>query len=239
MNNNSTISSLKILLKNPEDTNQVFKLVSSLDRKSIKRCYEKLLKSDVGGEIAYNRKELLERLSDESWINGFEEGTVGWHYNKFIKEEQLSCKELMTIYETNFSEISKLHPHNWLARHLTNIHDIWHVLTGYGANSMGETALLAFTFAQTGSRGALAINIATTFKILRMKNRKYPFIKIFLEGYTNGKKASWLLLEDYEKMMREPIEDVRKRLNISKPTLYLPFAAKLKKIKRKKSAVLC
>ena len=40
------------------------------------------------------------------------------------------------------------------------------------------------------------------------------------EGYRHGKQARWLLGEDWEAMLHQPIDEVRARLNIREPVAY-------------------
>src|SRR3546814_15761737 len=47
------------------------------------------------------------------------------------------------------------------------------------------------------------------------------FSKAVWEGYRNGRKAKWLIGEDYEALMAEPIEAARRRLGIATPHAYL------------------
>ena len=42
---------------------------------------------------------------------------------------------------------------DWFYARLRDMHDLWHVLTGYGRDLAGEATLLAFTHAQTRNRG--------------------------------------------------------------------------------------
>jgi ubiquinone biosynthesis protein COQ4 len=135
----------------------------------------------------------------------------------------------MIMYEDVHPEITKPDQYSWLARHLANLHDVWHVLIGYGANHMGEISLLSFLYAQMKNKSYLYMIIAASIKTFMMKNKKHPYLRMFLEGYINGKKAKWLLSEDYEKMMGEQLDDVRKRLNIREPKIYLQLDARLKK----------
>jgi ubiquinone biosynthesis protein COQ4 len=41
-----------------------------------------------------------------------------------------------------------------------------------------------------------------------------------MEAYRNGKRAGWLPAEDYDRLLMEPLEDARRRLNIVTPTAY-------------------
>ena len=44
--------------------------------------------------------------------------------------------------------------------------------------------------------------------------------KAFLSAYRAGKRAAWLPQQDWETMLEQPIDDIRKQLNIPEPKLY-------------------
>ena len=51
------------------------------------------------------------------------------------------------------------------------MHDLWHVVTGYGRDELGEACLLAFTYAQNKNRGVGFIAFVGCFKLFA----KYRF----------------------------------------------------------------
>jgi ubiquinone biosynthesis protein Coq4 len=109
----------------------------------------------------------------------------------------------------------------WFGRRTRDIHDIWHVLTGYRADeSLGEAALVAFSYAQTGGKGWAFIAVAAALKSWRLTG-SLAFARAVLEGYRLGKRAKWLLAEDYDALLNEPIDAARERLGISEAKRYL------------------
>src|SRR3546814_4987367 len=94
-------------------------------------------------------------------------------------------------------------------------------LTGYKADeSLGEACLVAFSYAQVGGLGWAWIAGAASLKSLKVTGNRL-FSKAVWEGYRNGRKAKWLIGEDYEALMAEPIEAARRRLGIATPHAYL------------------
>lgn len=43
------------------------------------------------------------------------------------------------------------------------------------------------------------------------------------EAWHNGRKARWLAAEDWEALLQRPLEEVRRDLSISLPSLYRPL----------------
>jgi ubiquinone biosynthesis protein COQ4 len=100
-------------------------------------------------------------------------------------------------------------------------HDIWHVLTGYKADeSMGEAALVAFSYAQVGGLGWALIGSAAALKSIRVTGSRL-FAKAVWEGYRHGRKAKWISGEDYLTLLHEPLDAARARLGIATPVAYL------------------
>ena len=53
-------------------------------------------------------------------------------------------------------------------------------------------------------------------------------MKAIWQGYRRGKAAKWLLGEDYERLMLEPLESARRRLGITPATIYDSIPAEVR-----------
>jgi len=210
------------LFKDPNNTTEVFKIMRALNADVAAKNYRRLLKTPQGGRLAYERVELIERLTDRAWIDQFAPGTVGAAYRAFLDKTGYSADGLAAIgNDVRGSSVRIEHPYAWFSRRERDIHDIWHVLTGYQADDpLGELCLVAFTYAQTRGTGWGFIALMGALKSFREKNGKYARIAV-REGFRNGKAAAWLHGEDFEKLFAEPIEAARTRLNIPRPAAYL------------------
>jgi ubiquinone biosynthesis protein COQ4 len=71
--------------------------------------------------------------------------------------------------------------------------------------------LAAFTFAQTRGLGWLMICLLVLFKY---GIHKPELISMARRAYLRGKKAKFLLAENYNDLFSEDLESARKRLNI-------------------------
>lgn len=218
----TALSALRRLLANGDDTEQVFRIMRALNGDVTQKNYRKLLTMPGGGKLAYRRLELAERLSDREWIAGFAEGTVGAAYRHFLDSTGYSAKGLEQVSMNAIGQeaFAIEHPYAWMGRRERDIHDLWHVLTGYKADEhLGEACLVAFSYAQTGGLGWAFIATGAALKSIRITG-KLDFIRAVREGYRNGKKAGWLHGEDYEALLAEPLDSVRRRLNIAEPKAY-------------------
>ena len=210
--------SLQRLLADKDDTRQVFEIMRALNGSSTAKGYHRLLATPEGGRIAFERKEFAERLMDDAWLDSLPEGSVGAAYRHFIRSEHLSAAGLADVSREGIKEVDEPHHYAWFGRRTRDVHDIWHILSGYHRDAMGEACLVAFSYAQTKGLGWALIAFGAASRA--RKDRSHPYVKAIWQGYQRGKAAKWLLGEDYERLMAEPLESARKRLGITPPTLY-------------------
>jgi ubiquinone biosynthesis protein COQ4 len=201
-----------IINKNPKKIIFVSQVVKTLSGPSLKWCYNKLLQTQSGGKIAYEREEINDYFCT---LKDRPVGSVGEECIKMFPDQEFLLK--ISKRKHNDSWIEAKHPYSWMARRYRDTHDTWHVLTGYPPTGLGEMCITMFSFAQTGSLAWLALSL-TTFLA-------YPFrlmhVMMLVEAYRNGKAAKFLLAEDYNKLFSENLEDARHRLNIKVPRYYM------------------
>ena len=218
----AAFAAMRKLLDDPNDTVQVFLIMRALNAGVVARNYNRLLSTAEGGRMAYERLELVTKLMDPEWLAQFGPGTVGAAYRAFLERTGYSAAGLKEVGEEAHGRGSSdiHHPYAWFGRRERDIHDIWHVLTGYQANDpLGELCLVAFTYAQTRGTGWGFIALIGALKSLGETNGRLVR-KAAWEGYQHGKRAAWLHGEDYTKLFAEPLEAARARLKIEAPVWY-------------------
>jgi ubiquinone biosynthesis protein COQ4 len=212
------LKALRRLLSDKEDTGQVFEIMGALNGDSTARNYAKLLRTRAGGRLAYDHVELAPKLMDDAWLDSFTPGTVGAAYREFIRTENISAEGLAEISRQRQSRVQDEHPYAWFGRRTRDSHDIWHILSGYHRDGLGEACLVAFSYAQTGSLGWAFIALGAA---LRQGGPHRRLVRRAIwQGYQRGKAAKWLPGEDYVQLLSEPLDAVRRRLNLTPPTLY-------------------
>ena len=214
----NALRSLRRLLNDKDDTTAVFEIMRALNGSSTAKGYLKLLKTRDGGRIAYARPEFAQLLMDDAWLDSLPDGSVGAAYRGFIREEQLSAEGLAEISREGSTDVDEPHPYAWMGRRTRDVHDIWHILSGYHRDGLGEACLVAFSYAQTRGLGWALIGLGAASRA--RKSKEQPYVKAIWQGYQRGKAAKWLLGEDYERLMAEPLESARRRLGITPATIY-------------------
>jgi len=208
------------LYADKEDTQQVFEIMRALSGRSVADGYDRLLATPGGGQIAYERAEFADKLMDRAWVESFAPGTLGAAYAEFTARENLSAEGLAEESRKGRAAetIDLLHPHAWFGRRIRDTHDLWHLLTGYGRDGLGEACLVAFSYAQTKGLGWAFI--AAGAALSAGDTGGMPIRRAIWEGYQRGKAAAWLPGQDYERLMAEPLDAARVRLNLPAATVY-------------------
>lgn len=207
------------LIRDKEDTTQVFEIMKALTGKSVPRGYRRMLRSVEGGRQAFLGQELVDKLNDREWLDSFAAGTVGAAYRDFLAARGFEPDGLVELERKVIPQVDAPHPVAWYGRRLRDVHDIWHVLTGYETDALGEVCVVSFSYAQTDQLGFAFIGLGAASEVHR-ENPSIPARKAALEAWRNGRHAAWLPALDYEALFAEPLEEARRRLNIRPPTVY-------------------
>lgn len=207
------------LIRDKEDTAQVFEIMRALTGASGARGYNRMLRTVEGGRQAFLRQELAHRLDDSAWLARFAPGTVGGEYRAFREARGFTADGLAETAREVAPEIDAPHPVVWYSRRLRDIHDIWHVLTGYSTDALGEACVVSFSYGQTQNLGFAFIGWGAAREIQR-ENRSIPARRAVWQAWRNGRRAQWLPSLDYEALFGEPLETARARLGIHPPTVY-------------------
>jgi ubiquinone biosynthesis protein COQ4 len=211
---------MRKLLADPGDTVQVFRVMKALNGGASARNYRRLIATPEGGRIAYQRPELVGRLTDPEFLAQFGPGTVGAAYRGFRDRTGFSADGLEAMSKQVERDRCDEHPFTWMSRRERDLHDIWHVLTGYPADDpLGELCLVAFTFAQNRGLGWAFIAVIGAIQSLT-EPQGADVVRAVWEGYRHGRRARWLHKEDIEALFAEPLDAARARLGILCPVAY-------------------
>jgi ubiquinone biosynthesis protein COQ4 len=212
------------LLNDKEDTKAVFDIMRALSGQAIPKSYKRLLSSVEGGKLAIEALELQPILDDHDTMAKLPAGSVGRAYLDFVQGRKISAEGLAEESRKSGNEIDAAHPYAWYGRRMRDVHDLWHVLTGYETDALGEACVVSFSFAQTKSAGFALIGAAASNELQRLLPG-HPVRRAAWQAYMNGRRAAWLPALDYVALLSEPLVDARKRLNIQAPTYYLAIPA--------------
>jgi ubiquinone biosynthesis protein COQ4 len=213
----AALGALQRLLRDKDATEEVFEIMRALNGDSTRKGYQRLLATAEGGRLAYAREELAQKLADRAWLATLPPGSLGAVYRNFTDAGGVTPQGLVAV--SNHVMMDLEHPVAWFGRRIRDSHDLWHVTTGYGLDSLGEACLVAFSYAQTRSLGWAAIAVGAALKS-RKAPVKQPYVAAIREGYARGKAARWLPAQDWTALLPLPLTDVRARLGLHPASVY-------------------
>ena len=112
----TAVDAIRKLLANGDDTTQVFRIMRALNVGNGPMNYAKLIASEQGGRIAYDRVELAQRFSDPAFVASFAPGTVGAAYRDFLETTGYSADGLVEVSKLEPTEDDVAHPYAWFGR---------------------------------------------------------------------------------------------------------------------------
>lgn len=209
---------LQKLLRDKDATEEVFEIMRALNGNSTRKGYYKLLTTAEGGQLAFRTEDLAAKLSDRAWLATLPADSLGGVYRDFTDNGGISPDGLIAVSNQVMTGFE--HPVAWFGRRIRDSHDLWHVVTGYGLDSLGEACLVAFSYAQTRALGWAFIAVGAAFKSRKAPSRQ-PYVAAIREGYARGKAAAWLPAVDWVALLPQPLEAVRAQLGLAPATVYL------------------
>ncbi len=203
---------IRELIANPDDTAQVFRIISALSGDAQERNFQRFVRSEYGRRILEEQRSIVETLSDRAYLLSLPEGTLGRTYADFTEREAISPDGLIEASESGGERAADVDPDRVLfGSRLRDTHDLWHVVTGYGRDLFGEAALLAFTYRQIRNRG-IGFIVAAAY----LKSRgEFAYERVMIrDGWRRARDAEWLPAADWEALLERPLSEVRETLGV-------------------------
>ena len=207
------------LLRDPDDTSQVFKVLEALRGDSLSRALSRMSSDERGQRLLEEQPNIVKVLNDRDMLASLPEGSIGRAYYDFVHAEGLSADGLIaSSHEApRFEKIGQ--NLRWLGDRLRDIHDLQHVMTGYGRDTLGELCLLSFMTTQVPSRGIDFIIFMGRTKGQK-ENPELDLKSLVREGREIGQSAEWMLFIRWEDRLHEPLDKVRDELGFIPPAKY-------------------
>jgi ubiquinone biosynthesis protein COQ4 len=199
-------------------TDHVFTIISSLSGRTLERTYQAFKRTEHGQRLLRERTDLMAILSDRPRLAAMPEGSLGREYLRFMTHAKITAGGLMDAQTAGIDPNARLEldpARRYVADRLRDMHDLWHVLTDYGADDTGEIANLWFSVGQFGNPGMAFIAFFGVVDGVAHGHMLWP--RYCRKAYFRGRRAKRLISEPVEEMLELPIDEARRRLGI-RPT---------------------
>jgi ubiquinone biosynthesis protein COQ4 len=216
------LRAIRNLMQDPERTDQVFEIIDALAGDASQRGLARLRTTQIGPRLLAEKHRVIESLRDRDFLRSLPAGSLGRAYLAFMERENLSADGLVDASAAR-QRVEDDADQSFYNTQLRDMHDLWHIVTGYGRDSFGELCVLAFTFAQTRNRGIGAIVLFGLRNASQVIGLRTAFRGVF-EGYRRGRAAAWLPAQDWHALLAMPLDAVRQALNVAPARNYGPAA---------------
>ena len=209
------------LVADKEDTEQVFHIIEAMKGRASHRQAWDFIASREGQRFLHDGIDIPAMLDDHARWAACGPNSVAAHYLAFMKREGLSAAGL--VAESHKWQPAHERPQDltqWYFDRLRDTHDLFHVLTGYGRDALGEASLLAFSYEQNRNAGILFIAYAGARQIGKVTRTAAPLFAAIREGRALGRAAAKIAHQDIAALMAEDLDAARARLKIGKPVAY-------------------
>lgn len=200
------IESFLNIVKAPDgDFNAIARLSNALsDADSLKTMVE-FLSRHPQGKQAFLERPRLENV-DLQQLHQLPQNTLGYIY-----ADSMLKNGLMPLQASSVNN-----DYQYLAAHITETHDLWHIVTGCNTNILGEIKLEAFYVAQLyASRFWLALLTKNLLKVVIYDIEvASQYMDAITQGWVMAKQAKPLFGIRWNTLWENPLEDVRTCLNI-------------------------
>ena len=194
-------------------TRQIFVILRAMRGRAMIRGFRRFAQSPVGQKILAERRDIYPILTDRDGLRALPEGSLGRAYLAFMEAEDLSAQALVQASESWERDPVPRDVELFRTR-LRELHDVTHIITGYGRDPLGELSLLTHTYRQLGNLGRVMI-VAMAWSQLPKAARAAVF-----EAWRNGKRCGWLAGQDWEALLAHPLDEVRRALSVKAPLRY-------------------
>jgi ubiquinone biosynthesis protein COQ4 len=208
---------LGALLRDPDDLPQVFTLIDSMSGTAPHRLLFSFKRAESGRRLLRDRPDIVPLLADRAALRALPAGSVGRAYLDFVESEGISPDGIRDAsFESQATRYGSPEL-EYLRCRMRDTHDLWHAVTGFKGDVLGELALLAFTLGQHWN-GAIALIVVAGL----IKGLGRGETRLVVEGFRRGRAAAWLPAQEWEALLPLPLTEVRARLRLGSPPVYTP-----------------
>ena len=157
----------------------------------------------------------LSPLPDVVALRALDEGTLGREFARYLDDNELDASLLR---ESAFIPAHKERGKDvgYLAERGFQLHDLFHVLTGFDTTPLGEVRVVSFTVAQTPAPyPAMIIASRPLQMVLYQPQLLAPVMDAITEGWALGRRAKCLLDVRWEEYWEHPLSELRSSFDLA------------------------
>jgi ubiquinone biosynthesis protein COQ4 len=212
------------LVGDRDDTRYVFAFFDAVNGRSQEAWFDRFFASEYGQRVVAEPERTARVLCDRAALEAHGPGTFAHAYLTYLDTEGLHPSGVHDAHweqaPDDMAQLKRLWPQLYALTYMMAMtHDLYHVLTGYGRDPLGEALLLVFTGCQTGSRGSRLLGAMAGMRI-RAEIPAWPVGRMMKEAVRLARTSTQFASVDLLELLPLPLEEARARLELARPQLY-------------------
>ncbi len=223
------------LARDNDDIDAVFQVFQHLNGNSLTPAVRRFARSAYGARLANDPDYVIRALRDEAMLAKMPPGSLGAVYREELRADGLDPEGVQAAGAAlvgggaEWSALRAECPPFWdFVQALNLTHDLFHTLTGYGRDPLGEVALQQLMTAQGAGRGGAVLAVLGGLK-MRAVHPTAPVGQIMRNAKAMGLGAEDLLTTDFVPLLPLPLADVRAKLRVMPDPVYRAVKARLRR----------
>lgn len=180
------------------------------------RSFHSLKSHPNGRRLFRDKPDVLNMLMDDDYLATLPAGSVGHAYRSFLTTNRLDAG----VYDVETVILPLAEKNRWdedyfyFIRRLTALHDVFHVLGGYGPDMAGEVITIGFTCGQmepAAPTEQFGYVMAAGLPGASIRHK----LRVYRQAIERGRRADKIVVAPWEEMFDLPLDDVRALLGIA------------------------
>ena len=216
MNPRRALACWRGVLNPVKNHEQFLELIFALGGSGFNRSYDRLRDAPDGQRLLDGRPDIAAVLTDSDRLARCPTGSLGHAYVDFMQQNRLDAG----LYDNTHHDLPAIADRlgwdddfHYVVHRGIALHDLLHVLGGYGPDVGGEFGVLGLTHGQVGARmtgGSVAMLMVAPLGVCRSGRLRW-----WRESAARGCDADVLFAAPNEELLDESIDAVRARLGIT------------------------
>ena len=148
-------------------------------------------------------------------LSGLPDGSLGREFARYLTDNDLDANLLR---ESAFIGAHRARGDDigYLAERGFQLHDVFHVLTGFDTTPLGEVRVVSFTVAQTPAPYPAMIIATRPLQMVLYKPELLPVVMdAITEGWALGRRARSLMAVHWEEYWESPLAELREEYGLA------------------------
>jgi ubiquinone biosynthesis protein COQ4 len=179
------------------------------------RMLSRMRATEQGRRLLEERQDVLAPMTDREGLRRMPAGSLGRSLVAFLEERSIRPEELAAKVQEARADSGGFAPGAspdvaYLHDRFRDLHDLWHVATGYDNDWAGEYGVVAFSAQQVGYRSQTIATFVSS--LLAAISGRPDVLRTWFAARKRAKAAPFLLAEDWPGMLSRPLNEVRRQL---------------------------